>query len=151
MRRKNGILIWLCIVAPLVLGTAGYLIFRPDTWLSRRIMDMLPFERAAAWLAHVRIGAGRAAFFRNYFSDICWAFSLGSAVSFILPDKRRWAVILPLLFLSVMEGLQKTGVIRGTFDWLDILLESIASTAAVLLVQYLQNHQGGMKHEETVE
>lgn len=62
---------------------------------------------------------------KNYLPDGLWAYALGSALLLIWDNEPKlfW-LMAGWLMLVVTEWLQKTGLMPGTADWLDILVYS---------------------------
>ncbi len=103
------------ILLILLAGTINYLLFQPGIILFK-------------W---VGLGSGSfiiknkslRLFFTGYFSDIAWCFSLCltafalTELKYIKPSGKLSLLCLPF----ITEILQYIGIVRGTFDWYDIL------------------------------
>lgn len=75
---------------------------------------------------------------RYYICDFLWAYSFTFCVSFFLEFKKKLQFIIMLIFCSIFcltwELAQLSGVVPGTFDFLDIVAEIFAVSAATLLI-----------------
>ena len=89
------------------------------------------------------------AFISNFLSDILWAYSLTFTVFIILGISEK--NILPTfiicgIFEISIELAQKTGLITGTFDILDIAFElAISAIALVVIKKFIKR---GQKNEK---
>lgn len=126
------------IVLPLAFGGICYLLFRPDTYLSHMV-------RSVAALPTISPSADCAVltFLRNFLCDMLWAYALTVAVSRIIGQSlARSAAVLAICWtLEIgIEWLQKSQVLSGTFDPMDIFLECITTIAALLLMTRHRQH-----------
>ena len=84
---------------------------------------------------------GILAFLRNYVLDCLWAFSFYHFLFLMAVHnpKDKWiAFIIPVSVGSVLELLQKAGMITGTFDIWDIVVEAMGVLAAILVAKLYQ-------------
>ncbi len=136
MRKKHGghVLFWILNISlPLLAGLAAYLIFRPDAAISRAFYDftkMAPPELSTGW--------SRLDLAIRYFApDILWAYGL-SAVAMLIMGPAKIGVfagaVLSTAFEVALELLQLYGVVPGTFDIRDVLLEIAASAVSMIVV-----------------
>lgn len=134
-RGKAGLFFGLNTSLPLVLGLLVYLTLGQDSWIAGFLGRFFPLPAFSG-------PPGRAAvILRNFAPDILWAYSLGFAVMALLGDSRknrRLALLLCVCFEGTLEGLQKTGVLPGTFDPLDIALEALSTCLALLMIRIFQ-------------
>lgn len=75
---------------------------------------------------------------RNYLPDMLWAFALVFALCFLIGQKEGELFrifITAAVFSAVLELLQMTPYVRGTFDPFDILAELLAEALAVFVVR----------------
>ena len=139
LHRRNRIAIrFLCVLLPLLTGTVFYLFFDAHTVFSAQMRRLFP---AISQLYISDAWTDRPAFrlCRNYLCDFCWAFSLESSVLLLLGCRRHGlirSVGITLLLSGTLETLQKTALIRGTFDPADILTETIAILVAGFILYY---------------
>ena len=135
MKPRKGFPVFFCanIGIPLLLGGLLYWFFRADAFVSvvlRRLLA-LPAPQAPA------LPAGLTRLLTYYAADILWAYSLAFAVTPILGQDRRslrlgrWICIG---FEALLELLQRFGVLPGTFDVLDIVLEAAAICLAIRII-----------------
>lgn len=78
----------------------------------------------------------------SWATDFLWAYSL----TFLLyalskPWKKSIVFIVEMVFLIVMEVLQKFSIINGTFDIFDIFVEIFAMFIAICLCNYLYSQK----------
>ena len=128
------------VVVPLLLGLAVYLRHRPDTHLA------VLFGSLASALSRIpkRGPEGLIRFLRNFVPDMLWAYALTFAAAGVLrPGGRgRWGVLaLCLGFSALMECLQLTALVPGTFDPLDLLLEAAAICLAFCIIQRYEGRE----------
>ena len=125
----------------LVLGLLAYWLFRPEIIF----FNVLKLNNSGT------VSSGNSSlvlFFRNYFSDIVWCLAIIQAVSFLAD--RKSPVLYSYLLLSLpifSEILQGTGLIGGTFDWIDIaiyFLLLLLFNHKFLFMQNLKNHLIGI-------
>lgn len=135
--------IWiLLIIIPLVLGLIIYCnIGRAPTLLYR--LGICNFSGIEPKNDALR-------FLRFYGTDILWACSLSTAVMFIYKDAHvnmRNLVLLVCLFEIMIETLQYTGWIKGTFDIWDIIFECTFSYLTVKIITKIQIKRRDVNNE----
>lgn len=77
-------------------------------------------------------------FIRNYFLDMLWAYALVFALSLIICRNaaQLWETfMIAFIFSAIMELLQITPIVQGTFDIWDIMVELIAELVAVFIIK----------------
>ena len=134
------------IVVPLTIGFIVYLLFRKDTFISQFIRRYLHFnfqtiQFNAEWLNR---------FFRNFAADYLWAYALAFSVAFVLAEEKNQRIlslIICCFFTLLIEFGQKIGVIHGTFDIIDILIELVAISVALQRIK----KYGGKNNEKQME
>lgn len=123
----------------LVIGLIVYVCFRPDTYVSQVVYDVLGISPdvvlSATWLPTWLL-----LFVRNFLADIIWAYALTFTVCYILWDQSK--SMLPIFgivatFEICIEVSQKLGIMPGTFDWWDIFLEICITAFVMLLIKIL--------------
>lgn len=139
---SKGILIIyiVCILFPLILGASYYILFENTSYInmlfSKYVVDfsLMP-EKNKLYL-----------FCNNYLCDICWSFSLESAVLLIMYDT-KWRYIISLCisiaFSTALELLQLFNIFSGVFDLHDILYEAIAILIACAIIYYSSRRYKG--------
>jgi len=142
--RKSVVVCLAATVLFLSAGLVAYLIYRPDTHISQLIFKMFRFT------VHTPENNAVTYFMKNWFSDICWAAALEFAVALILSGTKKsvlTSVLISLAFSALIEAAQKTGIIAGTFDWLDILSESLAIILSGMIIKIAL--KGETRNEKT--
>jgi len=135
--KKSQNKIILSIVIPLILGGLLYYIFCPD-------VDFVIFiDRISNTRFHFYINKNNKviAFFRNYFFDVLWAYSLSFAMYLCCKElKYRSFIIcfLPLILGASLEILQKVKIINGTSDILDVVAELFGVIAANSIIYKME-------------
>ena len=122
------------IFIPLLFGLFLYLKFRREAYVSQIInkyitFPVISFSFFPRWLIP---------FFRNFASDILWAYSLGFAVQPIIGYSRKnllFTFLLCVCFEILLEVLQKIDVFHGTFDLLDIIFEAISVCLSLIIIK----------------
>ena len=110
----------------LLTGYLNYLLFQPDIILFNIMgVHVNAYGIKNNFILH---------FFTGYFSDIAWCFAL-CCIVFALAELKYISYsgkILLLLLPFITETLQYSGVIKGTFDWFDIIIYTIIITVFIL-------------------
>ena len=125
MKGTELILLFICILS-VAAGGLLYLYIRPDALLSRAVGMFISIKPAYI----------NSDFVNYYLCDMLWAFSLVLAL-FLVIKRRVAAVLIAAGFSIITELLQLLGIMPGTFDFYDILAETVAEAAAVLLIMLL--------------
>lgn len=121
----------------LFVGLGCYLCFRPDTYISQSVYNLFGLEGEAFGLEGV-VPEWARGFFCNFFSDMLWSYALAFTVYLILGAFNRSFVstlFICAVFEVGMEALQKIGIISGTFDFWDIILEVFSTVIALLIIK----------------
>lgn len=127
------------IAFPLVMGLLIYLICDPNAYVSRVLLNLLPQQPLFFSRNVVAVSRGLC-FFRNYGCDCFWAFSMSYCVAVIMRGSERGSVISFCVSLALgvgLEALQRYGVFTGTFDWWDIIFETVAVLTACLIQSFI--------------
>lgn len=111
-------------ICSLFIGLFAYLCFRENTFVN------LIFKTNAL-LSEAVIGF--------YLPDFLWAYALCFALSMFC--KYYYACIISSMFGVLWEVFQKFGLVRGTFDYFDILMYITASIIAVLILLLFNRRQ----------
>lgn len=72
-------------------------------------------------------------FLRNYAGDMLWAYALFITIAWITGDASERKLLECVIFEVILECLQKSDIIAGTFDVYDILAEALATFMAYCL------------------
>ncbi len=135
---KSAIFYFFHIVLPIVMGFFIYLFLR-DTTL------MTAWLRKSLLIPKVTIpDTAFSAFVLFYLPDILWAYSLTFTIALVLqsaPARHFGILIASGSIETSVEVLQKIGVIGGTFDFLDILVEVAASIVALRIINRFERRK----------
>ena len=125
---------------PLLLGGLIYLAFRPDYLVMFTWVDTIGLSQPIAWLREY------ADMYRHMVPDMViyvfpnglWLLSYCLLVSLVWSGQSKssaigWVMLLTLLGV-ISEILQYCEIIRGTFDWADLLVYVVASVAGLLII-----------------
>lgn len=139
MSRK--IIMILHILCPIAVGGLIYYLVAPDIFFikkARTLIDvtcnmyMFPTDNALLRLV------------RNYLPDMMWGYSLVFMLFCIIGNNAAdiWKVFcVAFSFSVVMETIQKTPFVHGTFDVFDIFVEFLAETLAVCIIHKLYSNR----------
>lgn len=136
------------VIAPLIVGTCIYLLWRSPTlqlfgWVeSFGTADVLWAVRAVAspfkdsvptWISYS-------------LPDALWSYAFTCALCFAWANRRCWErslwLLVPFVISIGSELLQAQGLVVGTFDWIDLGLSALACTVALLLFAPVNPLQG---------
>lgn len=134
------------ILLPLILGLGIYLLYRPDTYVSRAIYGLWHGSAVRPPIAPGKWGQRLTAFIRNYSCDMLWAYALTFSCALILGAEDRQLLLcagICLLFELMTELLQKGQLLSGTFDLGDIALEFLTTAAAVMIIRGHRRYKKG--------
>lgn len=123
------------IFAPLSLAAIVYYVISPDVIFVAWLDSLLG---RGVHLDNIRFGTEAVRFIRNYVLDMMWGYALVFALYFIMGNNAAGLtklIIIASVFSTVMELLQLTPFVRGTFDVLDIIVEILAEAAAVFIIK----------------
>ncbi len=120
----QSIIMFVCI--PMIVGGILYYLLDPNVIFFR--------------LLHIGYGCVESncfvRFVRNHFMDMIWSFSLLSSV-FIIANRdinRKVLLFVVTIFVVLFEYGQKVGIILGTFDMVDVVLEVVSIMTAYIMV-----------------
>lgn len=121
---------------PLIIGTTIYLLFRPDTYISV-VFYKLTNWTPISWNPDNLFFREFLLFLKNYSCDLLWAYALSIAL-WIFHTHRLLSLALIfiecIIFEMLIEFLQYKTLISGTFDIWDIILESVSSIVAIIVI-----------------
>ena len=117
-------------LAALSLGAVLYILFRPMSFVAVSLGTNGWLSQLRTWLQPFACN-----FLRFYLPDMLWAFALSCGLQAILASK-KWGIVLcgVAAFVSgtIWELLQWLDVVRGTGDWLDMLMYLLAGLASII-------------------
>ncbi|MBP3330420.1 MAG: hypothetical protein J6L89_06260 [Clostridia bacterium] len=125
MKLKKNAFIFLNIVVPLILGLIIYVFMKNGTYINTFL------KTESDYYPESILGV----FIVNWFCDFLWAYALLFLLYFVLfPFQNRIAISSVMTFVlgTILEILQKFDVLTGTFDWWDIVIETIAVIVSVI-------------------
>ena len=125
------------ISASLVIGLIIYLCYRPDTYVSQAVYNLLGISPDIGVFVKL-LPTWLLLFIRNYLADIIWAYALTFTICYILwnQNKSMFPIFgIVAVFESCIEVSQKVGIMSGTFDWFDIFLEICISALVMLVIK----------------
>ncbi|MCR5272705.1 MAG: hypothetical protein K6E13_06960 [Lachnospiraceae bacterium] len=111
-----------------------------------RLLDIQPNA------AGIKMGGVFFSTVRNFVPDFLWGYALVFALSFFIDNNAaglKKILITALVFSAVMESLQLTVFVGGTFDVLDIAVEFLAEVIAVFIIKNIISG-GGTKSEKEI-
>ena len=108
------IFIYANISLPILAGSLFYYVTSPQVIFVQNIDSLLGVS------LHVGTENTFVVNLRSYMPDMLWAYAL---------------VFSLMLFSTIMEVLQVTGCVKGTFDVMDIIVEIIAELMAVFIIK----------------
>lgn len=128
-----------CIFFSLLCGLFIYTVFRPDTFIAIRVRELL--HLSVSGLPGIFPPLVNA-FLRNFACDILWAAALTLTVALILgPEQRVFSLAICIIFEVGLEAAQITPWISGTFDVLDIVLESVTTIIIMTTMRRNRNEE----------
>ena len=132
------------ILLPLITGAVFYIVLRSDTYIARCFYQMFHLEYAFEIKDNFCI-----TFVRNYVCDMFWAYALMMTLWLALDKTELYKVsFIAFLFAAFVECSQIRGVIKGTFDIGDILLEGIAIGIASFVIKRIEKDVGDEYEKE---
>lgn len=124
------------VIFSIVPATLFYIECAPDVQFVQYIHSLFPD------IAHgqeVLVSNAVCVFIRNYLLDAAWSYALVFTlfIFFHINTAGIWkSFTCAVLCGSIMEGLQLTHLVKGTFDVRDIIAELIAALCAVLITLF---------------
>ena len=132
---KRRIFIAANITIPLLLGAVIYFLTSSDVIFVEAVRSLggVPFQSEQ----DIALG-GICQVIRYYLLDILWAYALFFSLYFVIGKgaaNLRTALIIAIVFSSVMEIAQLISIVPGYFDGLDIVVEVLAEVFAALIIK----------------
>ncbi len=137
------------VVAPLIIGTMIYLLFRSTTlrvfsWIDKAGMTNI-IEKLRSFVHP--LSKCLPDWIKYSLPDSLWVYSLTSALLIIWSDDKKMAIyslLIPITLGCVYEIGQITKWIPGTFDFRDLTLNSISLIISLIILKtsyYEKNEQ----------
>ena len=124
-----------CII-PLLIGAVIYYLISPE------VIFVKELDAQMGQGIHFNVDytdKGWLRIFRNHFLDALWAYALVFALFFVSDNNAAsvWRIFgIAFLFSAIMEILQITPMVKGTFDTWDIIVEFLAEIVAVFVIKH---------------
>lgn len=147
IKKTKQVFFSLCnIVSPLIIGAIVYFLFVPTAHISVMFYDLL---KKSFFINNIDL---TGSIITCYLADFLWAYAMFFIVLIIYVQKISdfsKAIAICMMFETVVEILQLTPIIDGTFDWLDIVVEIIANLIGfgVLLIRCTILNKRGYCHD----
>lgn len=129
------------ILCPIVIGALVYYLASPDVLF---IKKTAAFTGVTDSIYVLQLNSAFLRLARNYLPDMMWGYSLVFALFCIVGDHAAdiWKVFwIAFPFSVVMETMQKTSFVPGTFDVFDIFVEFMAEVIAVHMISKLYSNR----------
>ena len=113
---------------PLLLGLAIYVFMKNGTYINSFLG--VEFNYSPKTVLGI--------FIANWFCDFLWSYALVFALYLVLsPFKNNliFSCVTSALLGLILELLQGTNILSGTFDWWDIIIEIVAVIIALLILK----------------
>ena len=113
---------------PLLLGLAIYVFMKNGTYINSFLG--VEFNYSPKTVLGI--------FIANWFCDFLWSYALVFALYLVLsPFKNNliFSCVTSALLGLILELLQGTNILSGTFDWWDIITEIVAVIIALLILK----------------
>lgn len=131
--KRKYLLFFVNICFPLAIGLLIYLFCYKNTYINIGLEKLFNFSLPYFYFDNIF-----HRFLTCWACDILWAYSLTFALFFCFKSfNKSWLItcILSVLFSLVIELLQLVGIINGTFDIWDIVMEFTAIIIAVIIIK----------------
>ncbi|MGN1405114.1 MAG: hypothetical protein ACI4WM_02485 [Erysipelotrichaceae bacterium] len=122
MNRRRILL--LNIFIPLASASLIYYLFCPEVIFVKNIVFSIPSNPLFTLV-------------RNYFMDMCWAYALTFSIFYIINNRMKTFAV-SAVFSILIEVLQLTPLISGTFDIVDIIAMVQSICLSILVIDYLK-------------
>lgn len=123
-KHKRALFSFCNIIVPLIIGATVYVLFVPTAHISIIVFNFLGKSLFTNYIDLT------GSIITCFFADFLWAYSLFFLVLIIYAQKASdiiFVIIVCINFEIAIEFLQLTPIIDGTFDWLDIVVEILAT------------------------
>lgn len=126
---------------PFFIACLIYLFYRQDI-IIEQYEEWFPLFGKLRLLTYTETGSNWYwLFIKYYFPDMLWAYSLGCSTYYGYRN-RAIKILLPILLGTTIEVCQYIGVLFGTGDILDIIIEIIGSYTACVVCEICEKHYG---------
>lgn len=145
MKKYKIVFLMFNICLPILIGIVIYYVISQDVIFVQKIDALFGREVHAI---KTNIDSVFLKYIRFYLLDILWGYSLVFALYFVTGNNTAELMkILKIAFVfsAIMEILQLTSIVKGTFDVIDIIMELLAEIIAVFIIKI--THKEGEKIE----
>ena len=126
------IFIYANISLPILVGSLFYYVTSPQVIFAQNIDSLLGVS------LHVGTENTFVVNLRSYMPDMLWAYALVFSLMLVTGNKTAYVwkmFVIAGMFSTIMEVLQVTGCVKGTFDVMDIIVDIIAELMAVFIIK----------------
>lgn len=131
--RRKALFLAFSVVMPLLIGGLLYILFVPSAHISEMIYRLLNIPSP-----NLNINFADS-FISCYLADLLWAYALYNLIFCIWVEDKKSALMATVICIFVelvVEFLQLTPIIDGTFDWNDIIVELFADFLACVHIYF---------------
>ena len=134
MECRNKVFLLANMIVPILTGAVIYYVTSPDVIFVRQLDTILGMR---VHMYDISYHSTIVRFIRYYALDMLWGYALVFALYFILDNNTASLFkifVIAYVFSVIIEILQLTSFVKGTFDVFDLVVERVAVIAAVLIV-----------------
>lgn len=135
MECRNKVFLLANMIVPILTGAVIYYVTSPDVIFVRQLDTILGMR---VHMYDISNHSTIVRFIRYYALDMLWGYALVFALYFILDNNTASLFkifVIAYVFSVIIEILQLTSFVKGTFDVFDLVVELIAEIAAVFIIK----------------
>ena len=135
MECRNKVFLLTNMIVPILTGAVIYYVTSPDVIFVRQLDTILGMR---VHMYDISYHSTIVRFIRYYALDMLWGYALVFALYFILDNNTASLFkifVIAYVFSVIIEILQLTSFVKGTFDVFDLFVELIAEIAAVFIIK----------------
>lgn len=135
MECRNKVFLLANMIVPILTGAVIYYVTSPDVIFVRQLDTILGMR---VHMYDISYHSTIVRFIRYYALDMLWGYALVFALYFILDNNTASLFkifVIAYVFSVIIEILQLTSFVKGTFDVFDLVVELIAEIAAVFIIK----------------
>ncbi len=132
---RNKVFLLANMIVPILTGAVIYYVTSPDVIFVRQLDTILGMR---VHMYDISYHSTIVRFIRYYALDMLWGYALVFALYFILDNNTASLFkifVIAYVFSVIIEILQLTSFVKGTFDVFDLVVELIAEIAAVFIIK----------------
>ena len=132
---RNKVFLLANMIVPILTGAVIYYVTSPDVIFVRQLDTILGMR---VHMYDISYHSTIVRFIRYYALDMLWGYALVFALYFILDNNTASLFkifVIAYVFSVIIEILQLTSFVKGTFDVFDLFVELIAEIAAVFIIK----------------